>query len=721
MLHLADAYDPRGLVIDFGTASRFKYTNGNWQSGWLDDRLEDRVSVSTFASKAQVEFPLASDGAMQLRIRLKAYASGALTLQCNGKRLAPVRLSSGKGFEEVVVELPAEVTLAGENELKLGTKATTRVDGKHRSAAVDWIRVEAAAGSGASSKAPAPKLPREENLSIDGVEHRAVRLAPGAQLDWFVELPAGAVVEFRAAGLAGKGAVLAVDVKGDRENATLAKRVQLGTEWAPQELLLGHLAGEATRLRFRNDGPEALALSDIRVERGAGEVSARGAHARNVIVLLVDTLRASKLRLYNPKSRVDSPVLDQLAADGVLFERPQAPENWTKPSVASVLTSLYPSSHHTQSDASKLSESLVLLSEVYQDAGFETASFITNSFVSPEFGFDQGWDLNVNMDYLADGNEGNAENVFEAAGDWLEKNHGERFFLYIQTIDPHAPYDPPPKYIEMYDPKPYEGQIDNKKTPALILSVNKNAVQLTDRDKERLEALHDGEITYHDTELGHFLERIKALGLDRNTIVVVTSDHGEEFGEHGKWGHGHSMYQELLHVPLVFRWPGAIPAGVRLAPVVSIIDIGPTVLEASGVAIPATFEGRSLMGFMRGDWPRGPYVAFSEWQRLNRVIRGGDWKLVLHAFYAPVLYDLRNDPSEATQLDGAQHPIAWRYLRTLGGQFMGTPDRVHWLAPTEATAGASARPAEPKEEKREMTPELCRQLVALGYVIAECE
>jgi arylsulfatase A-like enzyme len=142
-------------------------------------------------------------------------------------------------------------------------------------------------------------------------------------------------------------------------------------------------------------------------------------------------------------------------------------------------------------------------------------------------------------------------------------------------------------------------------------------------------------------------------------------------------------------------------------------------LEATGVAIPDAFEGRSLLGFMRGDWPPGPYVAFSDFLDHRRVIRGGDWKMIIRGNLSQVMFDLGNDYWEKTELDGSRQPIAQRYLRTLHGQFLGAQDRGHWLA---ASASSSAkRKPELTKEKQEMTPELCRQLVALGYISAECD
>jgi arylsulfatase A-like enzyme len=149
------------------------------------------------------------------------------------------------------------------------------------------------------------------------------------------------------------------------------------------------------------------------------------------------------------------------------------------------------------------------------------------------------------------------------------------------------------------------------------------------------------------------------------------------------------------------------------------MDIGPTVLEATGVPIPDEFEGRSLLGFMRGDWPAGPYVAFSDFLDHRRVIRGGDWKMIIRGNLSQVMFDLGNDYWEKKELDGTGQAIAQRYLRMLHGQFLGASDRGHWLA--ASSGSTAAKKPGLAEEKQEMTPELCKQLVALGYISAECD
>jgi arylsulfatase A-like enzyme len=665
LLHLADVYDPAGLFIDFGTAARLKYTLGNWNSGWQGESREGDLRVSTFGKTARLYLPAASKQPMQLRLRAKPYATGALIVYVNGKTAGEAR----------VIPISEADIRPGENSIMLRATKTAQVRGKARSFAVDWLRFEPSSADSAA----APRRVGVEQASAGGVDRRAIVLAPGARIDWFVEVPDQGTLVF-GSGLTSEGAgALGLSVDSDGSTGS-AQRIELGSAWADRQVSLSQRAGQIARVRFRNEGATDVALSDVRIARRVDEVVTIDEPARNVIVLLIDTLRASKVRAYYPKTRVKTPAIDGFAAQGTLFERSQTPENWTKPAVASVLTSLHPATHKTKEDASKLPKSALMLSEVYKKAGFKTASFIANGYVSNAFGFDQGWDHYTN--YIREQRNTNASNVFGEAQGWIEKNKNDRFFVYIQTIDPHVPYDPPAKFLEMYDPEPYNGQVKNRRTHLMLDEAKKNPKKytFTKRDKERIEALHDGEISYHDEYFAKFLVKLRELGLDENTIVVVTSDHGEEFQEHGSWGHGHSVYQELLGVPLLFRWPGVIPANLRIGPVVSTMDIGPTVLEATGVPTPEQFEGRSLLGFMRGDWPAGPYVAFSDFLDHRRVIRGGDWKMIIRGNLTQVMFDLGNDYWEKKELDGSDHPIAQRYLRTLHGQFLGAQDRGRWLA-----------------------------------------
>jgi arylsulfatase A-like enzyme len=227
-------------------------------------------------------------------------------------------------------------------------------------------------------------------------------------------------------------------------------------------------------------------------------------------------------------------------------------------------------------------------------------------------------------------------------------------------------------------------------------------------DVRRLEALHDGEISYHDHELGAFIERLKSLGVWDNTLFVVVADHGEEFNDHGSWGHGHSVYQELLHVPLIMRYPGAIEAG-RVPGVVSSMSIPATVTALVGAPDLPADEGTNLLPLMQGHTALGPQVAFSFFQDDRRVITSGRYKFIVRGNLTSTLFDLQEDPRERHQLSAGHAPIARRYLRVLLGQFLGATDRRHWLSPDQGAGTQLER------EDAEMDDTIREQLRALGY------
>lgn len=374
-----------------------------------------------------------------------------------------------------------------------------------------------------------------------------------------------------------------------------------------------------------------------------------------------------------------------------------------------MLTSLWPATHQAKTDAARVPAGAVLLSESYKEAGFSTASFIANGFVSTVFGFEQGWDHYTN--FIRENRDTRAENVFKEAGDWIEQHKRERFFVYVQTIDPHVPYDPPADYLNLYDEREYTGQISQRNTAELLEKAKRNPPLITfdASDRRRLEALYDGEVSYHDHWLGQFVDRLKTLGVYDDTLFVITADHGEEFNDHGSYGHGHTVYQELLHVPLIFRLPGRVPAGQRVAQTVTTVDIGPTIFEGTGVPLEATAEGHSLQPYLRGEIPAMPAVAFSDMLDDRRVIRAGRWKLVLRGVN-PSLFDLQVDPTEQRDLGTTARPIALRYCRILLGQFLGARDRHRWIDGDQRVRGTNLR-----QENTAIDPALQQQLGALGY------
>ncbi len=707
--HLADV-DHRGLYIDMGTPARMKYTTGHWRGGWGSDGAEGDETFTNASEMGRLYFLLREPREVTLRLRMRAVGSRRLQIFVNNRSLPEgVSLAEGDAFRDYDVRVAADLMRAGENYVLLRFGGTTRVGDENVSVQVASVRViDGAPVADEQYVAPAYDTLAAQ-VDAGGTERRALTLRSPTSVSYYVEIPRDARLVFGVGTDVAGSQRARVTIQPEGGEAAEIYAAAVGTRWDDQAIDISRFAGQVVRLELSASGEGAgrvaFAVPSIMVTPPA---VAERREVRNVVVLLIDTLRASKLRAYDPSSRVRTPVLDRLATEGTVFERAQSQENWTKPSVASVLTGLTPGTHGATTTEAVLPDRAELVSEAFDAAGFATGSFLANGYVSNRFGFDQGWDHYTNM--IREERSTEAADVFREAGDFIEQHRSERFFVYIQTIDPHVPYDPPAEFLAMYDDRAdYAGQVRPRMTGDLLERAKRTppGVVFDASDQRRLRGLHDGEISYHDRELGRFLERLGALGVADDTLFLITSDHGEEFNDHGSWGHGHSVYQELLHVPLIVWRPGVVPAQ-RIAHTVSTLSVSPTVLGAAGVSGLRAAEGRNLMPDILGDVTVGPQVAFSNFLDDRRVIRAGRWKLILRG-HNPTFFDLESDPGEQRELDMSRHPIAARYCRVLLGQYLGARDRGHWMDAVQResaalTAGAAV-----------MDAETCAQLEALGY------
>ncbi|MEM9194917.1 MAG: sulfatase [Myxococcota bacterium] len=706
-VHLADIHH-HGLFIDLGTAAQAKYTVGDWRSGWGTRGTEGDVTFANAGRRARLYFHSDAAEALTVRLRLKPIGTQALTPYINGEQIQSVFFEEGNGFRDVDFRLPEEHVRRGENYLLLTFGGARRVGAEDVSVAIDSARIGPSTPDADLSGLRPNRLVSE--VTLDEVGRQATVMPRNSTFRFHLEVPRSGKLGF-GVGHVGEGEALAtvtVTPEGGNESRVFSK--QVGGEWHDEVVDLSSHGGKVVRIELAapGDGAGTIAWSALSLLTPPVETREID-RAKNVIVILTDTLRADKLRAYNPRSRVQTPVLDSIAENGVVFETAQSPENWTKPSVASILTGLHPVTHGARTQDAILSGDALMLGEHFKANGFATAGFIANGYVSDRFGFDQGWDRYRN--FIREEGSSDASNVFREAGDWAEAHKDERFFLYVQPIDPHVPYDPGDQYLRMYDNRTdYTGQVRPRATPDLLHDAKRNPPRVTfnESDVRRLEALHDGEITQHDVELGRFIERLKSLGVWEDTVLVFTSDHGEEFHEHGSWGHGHSVYQELLHVPLIVHYPESISAG-RVSDTVSTMDIGPTIVELAGVrALPAA-EGRSLVPLMQGGRRAVPEMAFSDFQDERRVTVSANFKFIVRGNLTTSIFDLGQDPGEENQLDLTDRPIAARYLRIHSGQFLGSTDRGNWMSANQGR-GVQLRAGEVR-----MDDTLRGQLEALGY------
>ena len=402
-------------------------------------------------------------------------------------------------------------------------------------------------------------------------------------------------------------------------------------------------------------------------------------NAPNVLLIGVDTLRADRLSSYGYAAS-QTPRIDFLAADGIRYAEMTAQASWTKPSFATIFTSLYPSSHTATGKPSRLPQAVTTLAEVLAASGYHTGAVADNINIAPTFGFDQGFADYIYLEpsYVFLGNEAasqtalyqlarrvwamtsggrvyvqdyyqDASVVNRHALDWLAASKGTRFFLFLHYMDPHDPY-----FAHPYDGIGYARASNQNPDPALASTFSD---------------LYDGEVRYLDDYLGQLFDWLQAEGLYDDTLIVLTGDHGEEFQEHGGWWHGQTLYQEQIAVPLIVKAPGGARAGTVVTDLARSLDIAPTILDLAGVPIPAVMMGQSL-------WSAAtpPASAFAEEDFEGNVItalRTPAHKLILanpdnpRSLPAEELFDLAADPGEHQDLLAAQPDLAQALRATL--------------------------------------------------------
>ncbi|HKP57081.1 MAG TPA: sulfatase [Polyangiales bacterium] len=674
-------------LFDFGEPGDAKYSLGGWLTlTAADEPLEGERALVVRGKSAKLFLPLDNDdmaGPSRMSLRVRSFSSTTMSLYVAGKKVGERKLG-GDAFESFHWKLGAGVLRPGDNAIELRVA--------RGNFALDFIELTAASSGdkitpppAASELAPAPDQ---------------LYLPDGISLAYTLEVPAGAELHVNARSIG--DARLRISAARDRTRRVELASVELtgGTGSQVVRVPLSALEGDLAQIELRASG-SAISLDHPTIVEPARSPAYEKKPIRNVIVMLIDTLRADKLKNYNPQSRVRTPGLARFLADAVTMKDARTQECWTKPSVATLLSSLFPWQHNAFSDSSRVPESVELLPEYFGKRGFRTAAFIANGYVSDKFGFGQGWDDYRN--YIRENRRSIAQEVAADVLQWLDARPQQKpFFLYVHTIDPHVPYRPPKSFLSMYDPDPYGGPVDFSRTNELLEQIKIGKLPLNARDKVRLEALYDGEISYHDVHFAAILDGLDKRGLRDDTMVVVTADHGEEFWDHGSVGHGHSNYDELLHIPLMVRIPGLTDGNAVLRGNVGLVDIAPTILDAMGLPIPDTMYGRSFLPELRGEGPAAPRASVSQFMSGIKTVASGRYKLIQRGLDQPALYDLSADPHETRDLT-AERPLALRYTRGLLG-----------LTMARSTSGKTTRVY--KRESTTIDRETEAQLRALGYV-----
>jgi arylsulfatase A-like enzyme len=574
---------------------------------------------------------------------------------------------------------------------------------------------------------PNPLLIKKK-IPMGSVEDNALLAPPPSTLRFVLEVAPGTHLEF-GCGIYGdperstgedrdRSVDFSIRLKGAGPEVQLFQRLM--TLAAGQELVsdtdrldLSSYAGRRIALEFVTRGDRdsmALWFNPVLVRERPG--------ARAVILISIDTLRADHLGCYGYKKDT-SPNIDRLAADGVLFQNTFAPSPWTLPSHVSIFTGLDLLNHRVLRSEDVMDPGLPSLPDFFRARGFLTAAFTGGGFVSGHYGFSRGFDIFRTHGPFT--RPDLAHLLAEDAMPWLWANGGRDFFLFLHTYQTHNPYTPPQGYgAPFLDP-------DAKRRRVNLWDFGRN---LRNRYKpppseaflRNVVGLYDGEIRYADEALiGRLVARLKKMGLYDRSLIILTSDHGEEFFDKGSWLHRNAVYNPTIKVPLVIKFPGLRDAGTRVDHYARLTDILPTILEEMGFDGPAgALDGKSLEPLIHGA-ERGPervfrcelgaYLVDSRIPR-KRTVNRGTYKVIVNDAYTPrdlaffrrfpppqervEVYDLASDPLENRNL-APERPKLAREL-------------VEYLESLQVPSRAATR------RSKEITKKVQEELKALGYI-----
>ncbi len=425
---------------------------------------------------------------------------------------------------------------------------------------------------------------------------------------------------------------------------------------------------------------------------------------RNLLMILVDTLRADHLGVYG-YGRNTSPHVDALARDAVRFERAYAAAPWTAPSVASMITGLYPTAHLVRTIASPASMGLHTLAEILRGRGFATAGVVSHVVIGGEMGFDQGFERYLQSE--ARGHDHvSSEAVSRQAAELLAELAGQErpFFLFVHFFDPHFNYR---RHPEVGFAAERGGRLDGTQS---ITELRDRSGELTPAEIAFLRDLYDDEIGFTDAAIGRLLDALRERGLYDDTLILLTADHGEELLERGWLGHTRTLYEELLRVPLIIRDPASRDSPRVVSEPVSLVGTVPTLLELMGVGETGLrFHAPSFAAAVREDAWDGSVPVFAEVRfrgqldprkrAAKQALIGPRFKIIRDEDSGAVeLYDLEEDPRERRDLSAARPDLAQRMLVVL-----------------DARARVAAESAvEPSERK--LSDEEIDMLRGLGYI-----
>lgn len=434
----------------------------------------------------------------------------------------------------------------------------------------------------------------------------------------------------------------------------------------------------------------------------------------NIVLITLESLRTDHLEVLGGP-RPTAPHLDALGRDAVVYEDAHAVTSWTLASHASIFTGLYPTAHRTTGPKSRLHDSYTTLAEILSENGYQSAGVASGPYLTTTYNLHQGFEIYddspaeaVDLDAHGDVTNPQMESLLEKFLN-QQRDPTRPFFLFAYYWDPHYDYIPPPPYDEMF--------VDDECETIRVTeyeATNEVHARIRPGQLRFVISQYDGEIRWTDESVGKLFRLLKQKRLWEDTAVIVTSDHGEEFFEHGHKGHKHNLYAETVRVPLIVKYPRGKPRG-RDARLVSLVDLFPTILDLAGVTSPVPYQGQTLIGpprdperaiyyellsifFFPRPGKRGMTKQVEEWF----AMRQGDYKLIsVPSRHSIELYDVRKDPEEKLDLAAVETARVQELLEALDRWQSRTQDLFR--GPTQG-------------DEAELDPEELERLRSLGYL-----
>ncbi|MEM1182605.1 MAG: sulfatase [Acidobacteriota bacterium] len=691
--------EPRALI--FGTPEARRVLSGGWSTR---DEIDGHGRfVWAVGGSSRLELSILDPRPLQLRLEVRSFHFEGAPPQTVRVELGEVELGRAQVSptpKVIELDIPAQHQKSGPNALALHwgwnqspKEAVGAQDRRPLAAAV--YRLELLD----------PDHPARESVDVRADGER-LWIPGGGRIDYFLEVPADTVLSVEDLRIRGSAQIFAEVKSALAPDGQPGRRpLTAGDSPLPEGLLRLRLEafgdGGAIVHRPRLLGPpqgstEAAPDAAAAATPPTGETSKET--PPSIVIYSIDTLRADVLEVYG--GPVPTPTMARFAEAATVFEQAVAQSSWTKASMASVLTGLSPPAHGALSRRHVLAPERVTLQELLSAAGYQTAAFNTNPNLTRTFGFDQGFDVFVDFPETA-----TAEEVHARVLTWLEEGRDpERpLFLWVHTLDPHSPYSPPAEARDRW-----AADVDPSVAADTMRWLDDMRAGRTPRNEavlDDLRALYYAEAAYSDEVFGEFLGTLDRHGLGGAPLLLL-SDHGEEFYEHGNLEHGRSLFEESVRVPMIVRAPGRLPAG-RVTARVQHLDVMPTLLGWAGVEVPATLEGQPLGQLARverapgADRRRGRWV-FSH-LHLDGAERAALYRTPLKLTAERIggdrlgrfqLFDLSTDPGELNNLVDSM------------------PLERGWLVQE------MRRRLEVREDAAEvdLDPETRRRLEALGYL-----